>query len=153
MRENVQGDHVSQSSQEARMRRAALRGLPDLRSKIQASIRIELSHRRMPQEAAERLSEDHRSALASRRTRIALGRVSRNRKHLPRCVTFLVKLDRFSLAAPDEFILPNRKNISYEGGMSSSCEKCICESIQFFFQWVQRNCTNHVCRDNVYDMY
>lgn len=58
VRENLQGDHVSESTQTARVRCHTLRSLPDLRPKIQASFRIELAHRWVPEKIAAHYTEN-----------------------------------------------------------------------------------------------
>ena len=72
VRENLQGDHVSEPSQTARVRCHTLRSLPDMRSKIQASFRVELAHRRVPEKIAAHHTEKRRLACIHRGTGVRI---------------------------------------------------------------------------------
>lgn len=72
VRENLQGDHVSEPTQTARVRCHTLRSLPDLRPKIQASFRIELAHRWVPEKIAAHYTENRWLACIHRGTGVRI---------------------------------------------------------------------------------
>ena len=110
VRENLQGDHVSEPSQTARVRCHTLRSLPDMRSKIQASFRVELAHRRVPEKIAAHHTEKRRLACIHRGTGVRISSFHeiiclREMRSMRRKYFFFFILETFEFAIVRVFLI------------------------------------------------